>query len=160
MLHVPDASLRAGRQRGQGKQLAVCRKVENQFGFWVFVMIVRVTQAIQTTCGRVIQITVAVCHAVRLFQALGDDMNAGRLTLSVQRQRVDHVADFSVIDVRRDGTGADIQDVLAHGHLPGLDKALGKQLDFYPRQAIELAHLNRRPILHRHGLLRPLRLRE
>ncbi|WP_223537400.1 hypothetical protein [Pseudomonas sp. GL-B-16] len=41
-----------------------------------------------------------------------------------------------------------------------MNKPLGKQLDFYPRQTTELAHIHRWTILHRHGLLCPLRCLE
>ncbi|MNF49725.1 hypothetical protein D3C84_310060 [compost metagenome] len=94
------------------------------------------------------------------FQAAGNHMDGRRFTRPIQWQRINHVGNLAVIDVRRNGAGADIQHVLAHGHLPRLDQPLGKQLDLDPGQAAELADLHRWPVLHCHRLLVTLCLLE
>ena len=110
-------------------------------------MRIGIAQTIEAASGRVVQITVAIHHTVRLLQPAGNHVDAGGFAGIVQGQGIDHIGDFPVIDVGWNRTGAHIEHVLAHRHLPRLYQPLGKQFNLDPWQAAEPAHLHRWPIL-------------
>ena len=134
MLLVPNARHGACCQGRQRELIVVGRKLGNQLWFGIFEGRVDVADAVEPTCRRVKQVAVAVRNAVWLFKSRRHHIDAIRFARGVKGQCIDEISNGAFISIGREGTGPDIQYVIAHGHLSGLNQALGKQFDFITRQ--------------------------